>query len=165
MFFLIAVTFYRIKFKFDSIIIIPSLYIESINFLGPGRSGASQPLSPLGTVRKSFPSYGSSISEGQPCGMPRLYTSNLGSHGPVLSRRHRREQARFFIMPAAPKILGILTDFRLWVRHKTQKQFILDLQGQPQLYRRPTVHEISISVVHSYRSGLQRAAQHQVRSV
>ncbi len=35
--------------------------------------GALRPPAPLRTVRDSFPSYGSSIPERHPCGMPRLY--------------------------------------------------------------------------------------------
>ena len=38
-----------------------------------GRLGALPPHSPLRIVRDSFPSYGSSISKGSPCGAARLY--------------------------------------------------------------------------------------------
>ena len=35
---------------------------------------ALQPLSPLRTVRDSFPSYGSSVSKAKPCGAARLFS-------------------------------------------------------------------------------------------
>jgi hypothetical protein len=41
-------------------------------FSSPGRRGVLRPPVPLRTVRDSFPSYGSSLPKGHPCGTPRL---------------------------------------------------------------------------------------------
>ena len=55
----------------------------------PSRSGALRPLSPLRTVRDSFPSHGSSISKATLMGRPGCDTS----YAPAMARSSRAEKA------------------------------------------------------------------------
>ncbi len=68
-----------------------------------GRLGTLRSLSPLRTVRESFPSYGSSISKGWLCEPARL-CSLLCSHCPIFPGRHGWEQLTLLIMPSLPKV-------------------------------------------------------------
>ena len=73
----------------------------------PGRSGVLPPLSPLRTVRDSFPSYGSSLSKGSPWGTARLYNLLSGIHGPQFAGRHCRQQFAALIVPSTPEVPGV----------------------------------------------------------
>ena len=82
----------------------------------PGRSGASRPHSPLGTVRDSFPSYGSSISKGSPCGAARLCCLLSRNHGLIFPGGHGRQQLAFLLIPTAPEVAGVFGQVRISIR-------------------------------------------------
>ena len=95
------------------------------SFFAPGRAGALRPLSPLRTVRDSFPSHGSSTSESPPVGVPTspngrlLHDTNRQSvepkpggapaRGPSIAFLPSTESIRFLVTRHQPKV-SLLTE-------------------------------------------------------